>query len=375
MHEFIEKRNKIRCMRRMHHREFDQYHRRIRYFRPFALIFNLVIVYLLFRWLGIHAISIFFVAVISIKEIVQLYFLRRLEKRIMQPIDKLKTGVEEVAKGNYDVKIECNVANEIGLLIASFNEMAQKLRESEKMKIEYEDNRKAFIANITHDLKTPITSIQGYMEAIVDRAVKSPEDIEKYLKIIYSNTTYMNKLIDDLFLFSKLDMDKVEFNMEDVHISLYMADLMEELKLELEEKRCRFQYNNKMEHNCIVKIDGKRIYQAIRNIIGNAVKYGPENDLSIRAEVYQQGEYVCIGIKDNGPGIPEDKLPRIFDRFYRIDTERTKDLMSTGLGLSIARELVEAHGGRITVSSIESEGSCFTVLLPISKQLRDGVYQ
>lgn len=154
-----------------------------------------------------------------------------------------------------------------------------------------------------------------------------------------------------------------------------MADLMEELKLELEEKGCRFEYTNKMEFDCIVKIDGKRIYQAIRNIIGNAVKYGPEDDLSIRAEVYQQGEYVCIGIKDNGPGIPEDKLPYIFDRFYRIDTERTKDLMSTGLGLSIARELVEAHGGRITVSSVENEGSCFTVSLPVSKRLRDGVYQ
>ncbi|MBA1334953.1 MAG: Two-component sensor histidine kinase [Firmicutes bacterium] len=217
-HEFIEKSNKIRCMRHMHHREFDQYHRRIRHFRPFALIFNLVIVYLLFKWLGIHVISIFFAAVISIKEITQLYFLRRLEKRIIQPIDKLKTGVEEIAKGNYDVKIECSVTNEIGLLIASFNEMVQKLRESEKMKIEYEDNRKALIANITHDLKTPIASIQGYMEAIVDRAVKSPEDMEKYLRIIYSNTTYMNKLIDDLFLFSKLDMDKVEFKMEDVHI-------------------------------------------------------------------------------------------------------------------------------------------------------------
>lgn len=355
------------------YREFDQYHKRLKYFRPFTLIFNLVILYLLFKWIGVHVITIFFAAVISIKEIAQLYFFWRLERRIMQPIGKLKDGVEEIAKGNYAINIASDVNNEIGLLITSFNVMAQKLQESERLKAEYEENRKTLLANITHDLKTPLASIQGYLEAIADRVVKSPAEIEKYLKIIMSNTAYVNKLIDDLFLFSKLDLEKVEFKLEEVHVALYMADLLEELKLELAEKGHSFAYTKQMEDDCIVKIDGKRIYQAIRNIIGNAVKYGPAADLLIEARLYQEGDFVCIDLQDNGPGIPADKLPYIFDRFYRIDTERTKDLMSTGLGLAIAREVVLAHGGKITVSSVENEGSCFTVSLPIAKCQGDEV--
>ncbi|MEN6325912.1 MAG: ATP-binding protein [Syntrophomonas sp.] len=119
-----------------------------------------------------------------------------------------------------------------------------------------------------------------------------------------------------------------------------------------------------MEAEYPLRIDRKRFGQAMRNIIGNAVKYGPEQDLVIKTEVYRQDDFIKIAIEDNGPGIPADKLEQIFERFYRIDSERTKDLMSTGLGLAIARELIEAHGGTLEAASTEGKGSCFTVSLP-----------
>lgn len=122
-----------------------------------------------------------------------------------------------------------------------------------------------------------------------------------------------------------------------------------------------------MEGDCHIYIDRKRLYQAIRNIIGNAVKFGSDKDMTIKIELDRQGDFITISIEDNGPGIPEDKLPYIFDRFYRIDNERTKDLMSTGLGLAIAKELVQAHGGAITVSSVEKNGTCFIIQLPTIK--------
>lgn len=347
--------------------EFHRLHRHVRFSPPIILVLNLLIWYLIFRYAGIKTVSIFFALLISMGGFIELFFLRKIESRILTPIDKLKNGVEEVAKGNYNVKIESDVHSEVSVLIESFNEMAKKLQESEKIKTEYEENRRTLIANISHDLKTPITSIQGYIEAITEGNTVSPENINKYLKIIYNNTAYMNKLIDDLFLFSKLDMQKLEFQFVTVAVRPFVSDLMEEFKFEFEERGIAFDYCDRLERDCSCSIDRKRLHQVFRNILGNAIKYGPEENLLIKTELYGLDDFVYIDIKDNGPGIPEDKLPHIFDRFYRIDAERTKDFMSTGLGLAIAKELVEAHGGRITVSSVENEGTCFTVMLPVAQ--------
>lgn len=352
--------------RHKHYEEFQKYHKYFKVIRPFIIISNLVIWYLLFRYVGIKSISIFFALFIIIKGVLELFFLWRLEKRIFKPIDKLKNGLDEIAKGNYNVKIEFDDTNVISLLLDSFNDMAVKLQESERIKSEYEENRKTLLANISHDLKTPITSIQGYIELILEENIIPPENTNKYLRTIYNNTVYINKLIDDLFLFSKLDMEKLDFEFEKIQISAFMNDLMEEFKFDLEEKEYDFKYIDKTDNKCLVNIDRKRINQAFRNIIGNAVRYGPEKKLCINIEMYKQGDFLYIAIKDNGLGIPEDKLPFIFDRFYRIDNERSKDFISTGLGLAITKELVEAHGGNISASSIEKEGTCFTIILPLA---------
>ena len=311
--------------------------------------------------------------IISIKEIFQFIFILRLEKRIFTPIEKLKLGIDEIAKGNYNVKVECDVPNDLGLLIFSFNEMAQRLYESGKVQNEYEENRKTLIANISHDLKTPITAIQGYIEALLDENIKFEGDKDKYLKTIHHNTIYINKLIDDLFLFSKLDMQKLDFAYESVGICAFMDDFMEEYKFDLEEKNIKFQYITELKQDYRVNLDGKRFHQAFNNMISNAVQHGPEKDLSIKIRMYQQENCIYLAIQDNGHGIAPDKLPYIFDRFYRIDLERKKDYTCTGLGLAIAKELIEAHGGEITVSSREKEGTCFTIMLPIIQECRDEI--
>jgi signal transduction histidine kinase len=348
---------------RMYHREFHRMHKSVKFFRPFALLFNLLLLFLLFKLAGLKLFVVCIAILLIVKEVFQVLFFLRLEKRVFKPIEALKNGVEEIARGNYDVKVECAMNNEIGLLVASFNEMARKLGESERIKSEYEENRKALVVNISHDLKTPITSLQGYVEAILDKEIP-PENKTKYLKIIHRNVVYVNRLIDDLFLFSRLDMQKLQFQFENVSVRAFMGDLMEEFRLELEEKQVRLAYTDKMEQDWPVRLDRKRMSQAIRNIISNAVKYGPEQGLLIKAGLAQQGGFACIELSDNGPGIPADKLPHIFDRFYRIDHERTKDLGSTGLGLAIARELVEAHGGSIAAASEEGRGACFKITLP-----------
>jgi signal transduction histidine kinase len=349
----------------LHHEEFRRLHRTMRFFSPVGIVFYLIVLYLLFHWGGFQVLGIIFALLFLAKEIVQIMIFRRLERGVFKPIEQLKEGFAEIAKGNYNITINPTVGNAFGQLIYSFNEMADKLRESERINSEYEENRKTLIVNISHDLKTPMTSIQGYIEIILEGGITQPDKLQRYLQTIYNNSTYMNKLIDDLFLFSKLDMDKMDFNYESLQVRPFMEDLMTEFKFELEEKNYGFSYQDKMEKDCLISIDGKRVYQAIRNIIGNAVKYGPENNLQVTVELYEQGDFACLDIQDNGPGIPEDKLPYIFERFYRIDTERSKDFMSTGLGLAITKELVEAQGGKISVSSSGDVGTCFTVCLPV----------
>ena len=356
-------------MRHYRHRDFDLSHRSLKFLRPVFLLVIILLIYLMFQFPANKVFMILF-SLFIVNQVVHLIWLTHLEKRIFKPISQLQDGVKEIANGNYSVNLDNTTSNEIGFLIDSFNDMAGKLQENETLKQEYEENRKTLIANISHDLKTPIAAIQGYIEAIQDGVVTSPEKMDQYLQIINKNTVYINRLIDDLFLFSKLDMHQLEFQMESLPIRAFMADLMTEFSFELQEKGLNFQYSDDTEDDYCVLLDRKRIHQAIRNIIGNAVKYSSPANLRLETRLYKKEEFICLDIRDNGPGIQADKLHRIFDRFYRIDSERTKDLMSTGLGLSIAKELLNAHGGKILVESVVEEGSCFTLALPIHTEER-----
>jgi signal transduction histidine kinase len=363
--------SKWRRHRELHHGQFLRHYKYFRFFRPVGVAFNLLILYLLFSWVGIKETGIFLVALIALKEIVQFFFLLRLERRIFKPMEQLRQGLDEVAKGNYNTKVEYIQPNDLDLLIDAFNEMTEKLYEGEKLQAEYEENRKDLIANISHDLKTPIAAIQGYIEALLEGTV-TEESKDKYLKTIYNNTAYVNKLIDDLFLFSKLDMQKLGFNYETLQIRDFMHDLMEEYQFNFAEQKIHFQYRDELDEDRWVSLDGKRMQQAISNISNNAVQHGPKSGLFLQVRLYQRGDFIGIDIQDNGPGIPEDKLSFIFDRFYRIDTERPKDIASTGLGLAIAKELVEAHGGTISVVSPRREGTCFTIMVPVFHKDTEG---
>lgn len=349
-------------------RDLKQLRRRARFGRPVIIVFNLLLWFVLFKYFGLRGISTFFAILISLGGILEIFFLIKLEKRVFKPIESLQRGVMEISEGNYEVEVEGSINNEIGFLVTSFNKMARKLQEGERLKAEYEENRKNLIANISHDLKTPITSIQGYVETMMDAEDIPKENLEKYYKIIYNNAAYINKLIDDLFLFSKLDMQKLEFHFDKIDIKAFMADIMEEFSFELDDRKVGFEYEDMLESSSLVNIDRKRVDQIFKNIIGNAIKYGSEGETMIKVKLYGDNGHIYIDIKDNGPGIPQDKLPFIFDRFYRVDYARTKDLMSTGLGLSISKELVEAHNGSITVESIEKLGTCFTICLPVEEE-------
>ncbi|MBP2643006.1 MAG: integral rane sensor signal transduction histidine kinase [Firmicutes bacterium] len=346
------------------HARFLQQYRYFRYLRPVGILFTLIVFYIAFHWGGSRDIGFLIVGLFAAKEVVHYFLMLRLEKRIFTPMIELKKGLDEVAKKNYAYKVENTSFNDLSFLIDAFNEMTEKLYESEMVQAEYEENRKALVTNISHDLKTPITAILGYVEALLESGGNIDDAKRKYLKIIQHNTVYVNKLIDDLFLFAKLDMQKLEFHFQYIAIKAFMDDLMEEYRLDLAERNVNFCYQTQIDDTVEVALDGKRFQQALHNIITNAVQYGPETDLAIQVTLYSKNQKVGIDIQDNGPGIAEEKIPFLFDRFYRLASERPKEVEGTGLGLAIARELIEAHEGRISVRSKQGEGSCFTIMIP-----------
>lgn len=367
MRDYDHKYFRKRAMHHMHRphpyfvrEEFRRYHRYVR-FSPFIfLILNIAIFYVSVNYFNIKLptyILIMFLGIIMLKEIGTLVYSRKISKKIIQPIETLREAVDEVSNGNYGVIVKQYPYNEIGELIEAFNNMSLKLKESEDLKKKYEDNRKTLIANISHDLKTPITSIMGYVEGIQEGVANSPEKLNKYINIIYHNANYTNRLIDDLFLFSKLDIQQVEFDFVETSIKAYMNDLITEQKIELEEKGYEIEYYDKLLEERRLFIDRKRIRQVIINIINNAIKYNDKKEIKIECTLSEIDGGVKISIKDNGPGIDVGNLDSIFDRFYRGDESRNKDIGGTGLGLAISKELVKAHDGMIWCESELGKGT------------------
>ncbi|MGL4654544.1 MAG: sensor histidine kinase [Sarcina sp.] len=344
--------------------EFSNIKRNFFIFKAITLFVTICLISFIFHSTGFASIAFFIAGVVFTLEVINLVMYDKFNKKIIIPVKALKDGVLKVSSGDYSVRVENNIRNEIGTLIDEFNAMTKKLEENEILKLEYEKNRKDLIANISHDLKTPITSISGYIDLIHDGQVCDKDKLNKYLDVVKNNCDYMNNLIDDLFLFSKLDMQRVKFDFNNINISYYLDDIMEEFGFIFAEDNQSFNYKNTLEKTELVKLDSKTMYRTIRNIIGNARKYGGEN-LKVDVTVTKNNNFVSISIKDNGPGIEKEHLKNIFERFYRVDKERTKNLMSTGLGLAISKEIVDAHNGTIEAFSELSKGSEFIIKLPI----------
>lgn len=338
------------------------------YLRLFPVIFLLMLIgffYLLTLLLKTNfslylMIGIF--AMMFIREITTLLFSYSMRNNILRPLEKLQRGVEEVAGGNYGITIDEEVPSSISGLFSSFNKMSQQLKDGQVMKEKYERNRNELIAGISHDLKTPITSIMGYVEGINEGVANTEEKMKTYMDIIYNNAKYTNQLIDDLFLFSKLDINQVSYQYTPVAVKDYFEDIFIEKKIDLEEQGHQVTYTIDTEEPLIMSIDPNMIYRVVSNIIGNALKYNDKDHLELDIALSQTSDdpkTIHISVQDNGTGIEQEQLDHIFDVFYRVDASRNKDIGGSGLGLSISKQLVEAHGGSIWANSEVGVGTIF----------------
>ncbi|WP_035777156.1 sensor histidine kinase [Clostridium arbusti] len=278
-------------------------------------------------------------------------------KSIVTPLEKLKDSAVLIKNGNLNFKLDSDESDEIGELSRVFEEMRFRLKESIDMQLQYENNRKELISNISHDLKTPVTAIKAYVEGIKDGIADTPEKMDRYINTIYVKTIDMDRLIEELFLFSKLDLKKIPFNFEKVELLDYLNDCIDELRFDLEKKNISITLTNELRDDAYVVGDREKLKRVIMNIVENSVKYMNKERGEIHIKVNRDKEWIFVSFKDNGMGISKRSLKYVFDRFYRADSSRNSNTGGSGLGLAISKKIIEEHGGEIWAESYENHGT------------------
>ncbi|XIJ22998.1 ATP-binding protein [Lacrimispora sp. JR3] len=278
-------------------------------------------------------------------------------RSVISPLGRLKVATKNIRDGNLDFALEIEEDDEIGQLCQDFEEMRIRLKESAEEKIQYDKENKELISNISHDLKTPITAIKGYVEGIIDGVASSPEKLDRYIRTVYNKANDMDKLIDELTFYSKIDTNKIPYTFSKLSVSNYFRDCVDEVGMEMEARSIELGYFNYVDEDVEIIADAEQLRRVINNIISNSVKYMDKKNGIINIRIKDAGDFIQVGIEDNGRGIPAKDLPNIFDRFYRTDSSRNSSQGGSGIGLSIVKKIIEDHGGRIWASSKEGIGT------------------
>ena len=254
-------------------------------------------------------------------------------RSIAVPLVKLRKATRNIKEGNLDFVLEVEGNDEFSQLCQDFEEMRKRLKESTEEKILMDKENKELISNISHDLKTPITAVKGYVEGIMDGVADTPEKMDRYVRTIYNKTNEMDHLINELTFYSKIDTNRIPYTFSKLNVEDYFSDCAEELGLEMETRGIELVYANYVEKDVQVIADGEQIRRVIHNIVSNAIKYMEKPRGIIQIRVKDVGDFIQVEIEDNGKGIAAKDLPYIFDRFYRTDVSRNSSKGGSGIGL------------------------------------------
>jgi len=314
---------------------------------------------------GTYAIIIFILSLIIIVVTNSIISIK-LTRKIVTPLDLLNYGAEQIKNGNLDFKINYDSNDEFGTAISNFDEMRVRLQQSIQAQLKYEEDRKELVAGISHDLRTPLTAIKGYVKGLKDGIANTLEKQQHYHDIIYNKACEMDILVDKLFLFSKLDTGHLPFYFEKVNCKEYFNEFVYSITEEFERKGLKISYCNSCPPDTILKVDFDQMSRVFNNILENSVKYKILDICNVDFIVKCQGKEVLIEIIDDGNGVPEEILPNLFKSFYRSDASRTNPNESSGLGLSIAERIVKAHNG--TIAAQNKNGLAIIIKLPVVEE-------
>ena len=284
---------------------------------------------------------------------------------IISPLDRLSRATKNIQEGNLNFTMQGmqHTNDELGELCDNFELMRRRLAEQAEEKLAYDKENKELISNISHDLKTPITAVKGYVEGIMDGVADTPEKMDRYIRTIYNKANDMDALIDELTFYSKIDTNRIPYTFSRLNVVRFFGDCAEELELELTAKDIELTYINTVAENVEIIGDAEQLRRVINNIVGNSVKYLGTEPGKIRLTVKDMGADIMVSLEDNGRGIAPKDLPYIFDRFYRTDSSRNSSKGGSGIGLSIVKKIIEDHSGRIWAASTEGKGTTMTFVV------------
>ncbi|MDO4633673.1 MAG: HAMP domain-containing sensor histidine kinase [Eubacteriales bacterium] len=285
---------------------------------------------------------------ISVLSIVSSFFMRRLSKRIMEPLQLLSEAADRIKEENYSENIQYHGDYEFEDVCLSFNDMQHEVAKARKQQREYEKARTDMVAGISHDLRTPLTAIQGTLKGLLDGVAKTPEIQKKFLEIAFRRSVEMNHLLDQLFYFSKIETGNMPVHLQRVNWSEYLQEYIEKRRV-MDEERIQY-YFHKTGDGIASEIDRKEMERILDNLIENSKKYAKRDDLVISINLSTKADRVYLWVTDNGEGVPEDKLTHIFEKFYRADESRN-ETEGNGLGLHIVKYLTEAMSGNVTAKN------------------------
>ncbi len=282
---------------------------------------------------------------------------------IVEPLGKMQVAANSIKEGNLDFELHPETDDELGELTQSLEDMRKRLKDDAEEKVENDQENKDLISNISHDLRTPVTAIKGYAEGIMDGVADTPDKMDKYVRTIYNKANEMDKLINELTEYSRIDTNRIPYNFTILSVDAFFNDCAEDLSAELESKNVEFDYYNYVAEDVQVIADPEQISRVIHNIINNSLKYMDKKQPKINLRVKDVGDFIQVEIEDNGRGIAAKDLPNIFDRFYRTDTSRNSATGGSGIGLSVVKKIVEEHGGKVWATSKEGIGTTMYFVL------------
>ncbi len=285
-----------------------------------------------------------------------------LQRNSMNYITKISTAIRNISEGDLNTMVEVAGDDEFSAMAANLNKMMEDIRELMDKERESERTKNELITNVAHDLRTPLTSIIGYLELLSGPASLTPEMEKKYLQITYTKAKRLEKLIEDLFGFTKLNYGKVSMKVSKVDIVKLLSQLLEEFYPNFMDKNLAYELQSNVPAK-IITADGNLLARLFDNLINNAIKYGAEGK-KIEVKIHAAETIVTVSVTNYGYVIPKEELPLLFEKFYRVEQSRSTNTGGTGLGLAIARNIVDMHGGTIGVAS-DLNGTVFTVRLQV----------
>lgn len=284
-----------------------------------------------------------------------------LQSKSLKYIEKISSAVQNIAEGDLTTQIDVEGDDEFSMMAANLNRMGEEIRELMEKERESERTKNELITNVAHDLRTPLTSIIGYLELLSKGIPLGPEMQQKYIEIVYTKAKRLEKLIEDLFGFTKVG--KVSMNVGKVDIVKLLGQLLEEFYPSFADKDLTYDLVSNVPAQ-VITADGNLLARLFDNLINNAIKYGVEGK-KVLVQVVAEEEIVTVSVTNYGYVIPADELPLIFNKFYRVEQSRSTSTGGTGLGLAIAKNIVDMHGGTISVAS-DLNGTVFTVKLKVN---------